>query len=261
MNDIVEATSPIQAQPEDVTQPEPAPDISQSEAGEWSAPAAMLRLLLGAALEGSEQFTTRLRLWDRATSIPPQESASEETQADWRRYSTLGMMIDAQAYLRDIAGDLWDFADEATYEATCDAFVMATYALERWPLNMFWPWIEQLRADLEEARHDFEETKNHWTAVGRRQETLGRQVARQAVASLADEILDYVAKNPEVRGIVEQQSAGLADAAVSGVRERAMSADAQVERLVRGILRRPRNTRPLEPAIEAPTNPVHDHDG
>jgi hypothetical protein len=53
-------------------------------------------------------------------------------------------------------------------------------------------------------------------------------------------VLEYVATSPEVRRVLTEQSSGMADEMVGGLRTRTESLDDAAERTVRGWLRRPR---------------------
>jgi len=52
-------------------------------------------------------------------------------------------------------------------------------------------------------------------------------------------VIDHLAENPEIRELVAQQSMGMAEDIVDGVRARTVSADTLIERVVRGLLNRP----------------------
>ncbi|MEN3283557.1 MAG: hypothetical protein V7607_4697, partial [Solirubrobacteraceae bacterium] len=56
------------------------------------------------------------------------------------------------------------------------------------------------------------------------------------------QMIGHIASSPELRAAMSEQSAGLADEMVAGVRRRTASMDDVAERTVRGWLRRPRST-------------------
>jgi hypothetical protein len=66
-----------------------------------------------------------------------------------------------------------------------------------------------------------------------------------------DEVLDYMAKNPEVRQLIEQQGMSMADTAVGEVRERTATADMWIERIARSLLHRPASEETTQPAAIA----------
>jgi hypothetical protein len=53
-------------------------------------------------------------------------------------------------------------------------------------------------------------------------------------------VIAHIASSPELRTAMAEQSAGLAEEMVAGVRQRTVSLDDVAERTVRGWLRRPR---------------------
>jgi hypothetical protein len=53
-------------------------------------------------------------------------------------------------------------------------------------------------------------------------------------------VIAHIASSPELRAAIAEQSSGLADEMVEGVRRRTVSLDDVAERTVRGWLRRPR---------------------
>jgi hypothetical protein len=55
-----------------------------------------------------------------------------------------------------------------------------------------------------------------------------------------EQVIGHIASSPELRAALAEQSSGLAEEMVSGVRRRTASMDDAAERTVRGWLRRPR---------------------
>ena len=78
---------------------------------EWSLAAALMRLLLGFALEGKDQLGSRLREWDRASASASAPTGTA-TAPDLRRYTTLGMLMEAQERAGALVQALWDVSDE-----------------------------------------------------------------------------------------------------------------------------------------------------
>jgi hypothetical protein len=145
------------------------------------------------------------------------------------------MMFETPIRVRDDLSPIWDIADEVARRVLADA----EPALEHWPLD-------RLKWRIEQLAFDWTVAIVRWSAVGRWEEQQGRQLARQAAVSLLDEFLDYMARNPEVRELLEQQSASMAGTAVGALRERTVSADTSIERLVHSLLRRPGGARSAE---------------
>jgi hypothetical protein len=53
-------------------------------------------------------------------------------------------------------------------------------------------------------------------------------------------VISHIASSPELRAAIAEQTTGLTDEMVAGVRQRTVSLDDVAERTVRGWLRRPR---------------------
>jgi hypothetical protein len=87
---------------------------------------------------------------------------------------------------------------------------------------------------------------------GEMEEQKGRALASGALADLITEIMDEVAKNPElqefVQDVVGQQGVGMATSVVDNARSVTLTADDAAEGLLRWLLRRtPRRELPSSP--------------
>jgi hypothetical protein len=63
---------------------------------------------------------------------------------------------------------------------------------------------------------------------------------RVMVSDEMQHVIAHIASSPELRAAIAEQTSGLADEMVAGVRQRTVSMDDVAERTVRGWLRRPR---------------------
>jgi hypothetical protein len=63
-----------------------------------------------------------------------------------------------------------------------------------------------------------------------------------------DEFFAYLAQNPELRQVLEQQSVGLTNEAVGRLRQRSAEADRLIDRLAGAVLRRPAPPGEVDPA-------------
>jgi hypothetical protein len=99
--------------------------------------------------------------------------------------------------------------------------------------------LDPLLIRLDELLFTAEEAVDRWAARGRSEAERSSRMARLATTSVMDELLDYMARNPEVRALIEQQASSMAEEAVDEVRGRAATADQWVERLAHRVLRRP----------------------
>jgi hypothetical protein len=105
---------------------------------------------------------------------------------------------------------------------------------------------------VDNALFEWQVTVDRWVALGTREEHEARLLARQAVPGLFEEVVDLLTKNPELRALVLRESTSLTNSAVQEVRERVGTADALVERLVHGIMRRSPERDAPSSALPAP---------
>lgn len=214
---------------------------------------ALLRLLVGGMLIGADELRERLRRWDDV-SRPAAESAPPQDPSAWLRYALVGMVFDGETRMRrglsTMLAGLTRLADEGNF-----AYNRLAFALRRTPFDRVRKQLDEL---LFLSSADIDRWIDRWSARGWIEEQQGRRLAQQAAASVIDELLDYMAHNPEVRSLIEQQGADMADSAVGDVRERTAVADLWIERLAHNLLRRQQGDKPARPADnpEAPLPPA-----
>jgi hypothetical protein len=91
---------------------------------------------------------------------------------------------------------------------------------------------------------------DRWVSRGREEEYRSRQLAQDAASTTLDESITYMAQNPALEELVQQQSVSFANQILELIRGNAVSADYFFEGLVRYALRRrPRYLLP-EPSPE-----------
>jgi hypothetical protein len=73
-----------------------------------------------------------------------------------------------------------------------------------------------------------------WAAVGRLERDESRAVARAALTMLRETMLARVSESPDLKGVIREQSAGIAVTAVTELRERS----AQIDDLAEGAVSR-----------------------
>jgi hypothetical protein len=218
--------------PEAPADPNPAVQAAQARStampagADFDAVLALTRLLVGGALEGSDELLRRLRRWEASPQLGPLTSPAE-SQSGRLRHALVGTLFEAEAWAR--------FGVHAARRLS-SPFVRLFLTdlppiLRATPAE---PLVEL--GDALAARG--QAVLDRWIGVGRDEERRGRRLARLAVSSMLEELLEYLAQNPEVRELIQQQSVGLADAAVDEVRDRSLSADIGLERLVHSMLRR-----------------------
>jgi hypothetical protein len=89
-----------------------------------------------------------------------------------------------------------------------------------------------------ELRGELDEQLQRWAEEGARESLAGRRLARLATPSFFELVVGKLAASPELRGVIEEQSAGLAASSVAELRDRSEIADRVVERFVRRLLHR-----------------------
>ena len=90
---------------------------------------------------------------------------------------------------------------------------------------------------------------DRWVDAGLAEDTRSRQFAQTALEKSVDKSIDYLTTNEEIKELIETQSVSLAGEVVEEIRERAVSADILLERIVRMSLR-------LTPRTELPAPPT-----
>ncbi len=78
-----------------------------------------------------------------------------------------------------------------------------------------------------------------WTARGREETEQSLQVTQTAVTSTMDETIAYMAQNPALEELVQQQGMSLAQQMLEQVRQMCLSADYMLEGSIRYLLHRP----------------------
>lgn len=204
---------------------------------EFDVGLALLRLLLGGTLVGADQLRDRLRRWEEVSRPTPtdraqtQAAASPHTTAPSLRHALIGIAFAAETRMRQGFSTMRARAARLTDDANL-AYTRLTLSARGTPLDV-------VRVRLDELLFAALTEVDRWTAQGSRAEQQARRMAEQAVGSVVDELFDSMARNPEVRHLIEQQGASMAGTAVGDVRERTASADLWIERLAHSVLRRP----------------------
>jgi hypothetical protein len=226
-------------QPMQPAQPAALPAPAQA-ADDFDVTLALMRLLVGAALVGGETLRARLRQWE--SELPTSAPANEMPPGTVRglvRHAMLGMLFETEQRV-----------GRGLSTAAYRSGVATRFLLGAMARTLQWEPLDPVRWRVDDLLTQGMETVRRWTAAGELEEEQARWLARKALPGALDEFLDVLTKNPEVRALVEEQSVGLAGAAVNEVRERTVSADVLAERLVHGLLR-----RPVENGSPPPTPP------
>lgn len=228
---------------------------------DFAASKAILRLLVGLTLEGTDELSRRLREWEdritqEAAPTPPDGSDAETlTDGDRLYYALIGMAFAArQRVENDLMG--WLVSPSRAMQGMIDA----ADQIAQNPLLR--PLVKPLKEQAEQLSTQMHGEIERWIAIGQAEEQRSRAIARTAVPEIVDEVLESLADNPELQDLIQQQSVGLAGEVVDSVREVTVTADAVMEGIVRRLLRRrPRNQLPAPDKRLLPEPSQNGHKG
>ncbi len=251
----------------------PPADTADAAAGraeriedQFDATSSLLRLLVGGALVGADELRYRLQVWEAATrsaTRAPSRHAQPQAAPEALRYALIGMLFESEARVRRgfsrMLARMWRLSDEAdSYDSYDSYYIADTPDMPPSPLD---PLLIRLDELLDELRFNATTTIDRWSARGWVEEQHGRRMARLATVSVMDELLDYMARNPQVRQLIEKQATGMAGTAVEEVQGRTAQADMWVERIAHGLLHRPMNNEVEEPANNVEPPPTNNPGG
>jgi hypothetical protein len=248
MSDVTQVPDPdaaangASAAPQQTPVLTPPPETTPS-ATPFDPAHAVTRLLVGAALEGSDELMRRLRVWEdaareKAAATPP---ASDTSQAAEFRYAVIGLLLEGETRMRQGIQRLEQVTAQATQRVT------RTVDPNGWPAPRS-PLGRTLDRFLASRQQDIA----RWREAGRQAEHEGRLTAQEALATSTHEVFGYMAQEPQVRDLIEQQGVTMASTALGAVRSRTATADRKVERFVRRAL----GMQPLAESEEPSPSPV-----
>lgn len=207
----------------------------------------LARLSLGGMLLAMDTLTDQLQQWaEKDTQPPPDQPPAESVlkpMHEWEtvlnntsrksgRYALIGFISDSQARLKQ-GGEILRRAGQ-TAENVID-FAAKPLRTSR--------VLTPVRSGFQTLLERGEAQVAHWVKLGRAEEARSRALAQTALHQLIDESMDELAENPRVQiliqEVVQTQSLGLADEVVEEIRERTVTADLILERLVRLRFGRP----------------------
>jgi hypothetical protein len=210
------------------------------------------RLVIGGIAIGIEAISKRLDEWEGKTERvdtgvepgrePTEQSTTSEIlqpereEAQWEsaRYAVIGMIFDAQDRLS--AG--LKKADEIASKARTDT---EPYWRPITNSRLFAPVASRWGQLVQRG----EKQVDSWIERGRIEQAASQSMAENAVNDTTEEVIDALAVHPAVRELVEKQSEGFASEFVEELRERTVSIDTLLEKIVRATLKRtPRSQLP-----------------
>ncbi len=215
-----------------VTPAAPPPDP------EFDAYLAVVKTLLGGAVEGTAELARRLERLEaalRASDDGPPGPGAVNSTADVLRYLVFGASLSAADGLRQRAVRLAE-ASDVFIRVTGSA--VAPLTRSRLTRRVVGPFDRALGRMVNRGQTRV----NAWVELGRANEPTARLVARQAYLEAVDDFIGHLSQNQQLSDLVQEQSVGLATEFVEEVRERTVSADTLAESIVRRILKRPPRT-------------------
>lgn len=219
-------------------------DNQQPEA-DFETSKALLRLLVGLTLEGTDELSRRLRDWEAqvalksASASSPDTTSGDMSEGDRLYYALIGMAFAVRQRAEDNVADWFTLSGRAMQHMIDAADTLARNPLLR-------PFVKPVRDQAEALGQQLQGEVERWIEIGQAEEQRSRAVARVAVPEIVEEVLQELAKNPELQALIQQQSVGLAEEVVDSVREVTVTADAVLEGIVRKVLNRtPRQQLPM----------------
>lgn len=216
----------------------------------------LARLLVGSALLGRELAISALQAEDEdhageaATRdegplVAAPSGAPDDEENARARHALIGMLFDTGERAARRGGAALALAGRATRPAG------------RWAgrSRLLAPARRRYEALVERGEAQME----RWVERGRAEEVRSQALLETALIQTVHTSMDQVVENPKVQELVEEQSVSLAQEVAEELRERVVSLDMLVERLVGRVLRRPPR-RTQAPLVVLPL-PVEDTAG
>lgn len=192
----------------------------------------LMRLLVGGTAEGVDELIRRLK--ERQAAVNQNRPGSmiifpaNDKGLNRLRYALIGLIFEAPDRIARRVS--------AAHQSTQKAARMIDRLFS--PIT-FSPLLRPVRERHQARRAQVEARLERLIELGRVEEQQGRRLARETVSEVLDEIFAYLARNPELRQVLEQQSVGLTNEAVNRLRQRSAEADRLIDRLAGAVLRRP----------------------
>ena len=206
------------------------------------------RVLLGLLLQGGDGLAQRLREFQeqieaRSTVVDQDVTASDDTTWDLVRYLSIGTLMQGQK--RIVRG--------------VHKGVLLSVGTADWMVGKLDKWTDirlmrPFRRPIESRWRRLRQQAGLLIEEGRLEEQNSRLLANQTVDEIVDEIMEYMAHDPDlallIREQIAAQSSGLAEVVAGNTRQVTVAADDAVEGVVRQFLKKkPRGTLPPSPFL------------
>jgi len=204
------------------------------------------RFLMGTVLTGGDALMQRLRFFQEQVEAEPwllvgDNNLDQESTTALLRYLAIGLYLRGQKRVGRGVRRGFRFALGTASWALGGVNRLTNTRLTR-----------SLRRSASARGRDWADETVQIMEEGRREEQNARLLAGQTIDEIIDEVVEYLAENPDmqasIRHLIGQQSVGLANVVADNARSVSASADNIAESLVRRILRRtPRRQLPPSP--------------
>ena len=215
----------------------PAPQSRNSASGEDEFTAddyrLALRLLVGAALEGGDELSERIRTWWETTKRLEQESGAplpglQDSGGSPLLYTVLGLLFKTPDYLSKSVNTV----DHITTRSTLFVFrLMKPITNSR--------VLRPVRRRYEIFVNRGESVVGSLEGSGRSEGHFSRNLVRQQVdEDTLKEILAYLAEQAKLRALIAEQSLETAGDASTEIRVRSAAVDSSLDNIIDNLLRR-----------------------
>ena len=196
---------------------------------EFDAVDTLTRLIVGGVVDASDLTVKLLEHWN--DMVLEQHEATinvdEEDAGDILRYLLIGLVFEGQHVVRSSLRTAGSMAVDAA----------GTAATITRPIRNSW-LFSPVRKTTEAVTSRLDSRIEDLVSNGRTEEFIGRLLPEQALQDSVDWTVDYIAQNPQVRDLVQQQALGFTEEITIGVRERTITADNLFDGLLRKLFRR-----------------------
>jgi hypothetical protein len=199
----------------------------------------LLRFGLGLATLAHERMNAILATSGATPDVAlPLETAREEG-APGVADAALGLVLGAGALgqrLRPVLSMRWT-------EVAASARRFAAPLVRAGSLVGWLPGVPRRAAELRAWRARQTKRFARWAAAGRRERAESRAIARAALITMREAMLARISESPDLKRVIREQSAGIAETAVGELRERSARIDDLAEGAVGRLLGRGRARR------------------
>jgi hypothetical protein len=214
--------------------PEPQTSSTDSDEIEFTVEdyRTALRMLVGSALEGTDELRNRLKTWLVNIRKGEQEIGAsileKETGGSQLLYALIGLLFKTPEYLSRGTSA----AGRASSRMIAFVSIFTTPITNSWVMRPVRRRYHDLAARRKYTLRSLEE-------IGRSEATFSRALVRQQVTDEAIvELLTYLVEKSKLREMIQDTTMDVGGDALVEMRERGASVDSSLDRLVDNILRR-----------------------